>query len=43
MLLTSEKDSYQEAREQVENSENDDVQKAKKVETSNQSKEECKY
>ena len=38
----SEKDSYLEAREQVEKSENADVQKAKKVETSNQAKEEPK-
>ena len=38
----SEKDSYQEAREQVEKSENEDVQKAKKVEISKQTKEETK-
>jgi len=38
----SEKDSYLEAREQVEKSENADVQKAKKVETSNQAEEEPK-
>ena len=38
----SEKDSYQEAKEQVEKSENDDAKKAKKVEISNQAEEEPK-
>ena len=38
----SEKDSYQEAREQVEESENDDLKKVKKVKTSNQTLEEPK-
>ena len=38
----SEKDSYQEAKEQVQKSENDNVQKAKKVEISNQVEEEPK-
>ena len=38
----NEKDSYQEAREQAEKSENDDMQKAKKIENSNQVKDESK-
>ena len=38
----SEKDSYQEAREQVERSEINDIQKAKKVEISNKAPEEPK-
>ena len=35
----NEKDSYQEARKEVEKSENDDLQKAKKIETPKQSEE----
>ena len=38
----NEKDSYQEAREQVEKSESDDVHKAKKVEISNKAEQEPK-